>query len=301
MFLFGLITSATAPNCVKAVSTWFRGKELTLANGVFSLFTAVGFMTGSMISATVLSPLLGSWRNVLFFYGASGLIVCILWMFSRGTPSQHASAAGQPQIIPFRQSIAHVVRIKRVWILAILLSGQIACVQGMLGYLPTYLRDIGWAGINADSAATLFHAASMLGALPLAMLSNKSGFRYKMMFLASLATAIGVGMLSLSGGPLVWVAVIIAGMFRDGFMALISTTIIETEAVGTRYAGTALGLAQTVTRITEFFSPPIGNSLATINPRYAFGFWSALCAASLGAYIFLRDRKNAGRLGTPQN
>jgi cyanate permease len=295
MFLYGLLMVATAPGMIKALSIWFPEKQLALANGVVSIGMAIGFMAGSMISATLLSPWLGGWRNVLFFYGAFGALIGILWFFSRSAPeTAEQRQAEQADTIPFRQSISHVLRLKRVWLLALLLAGQIACVQGMLGYLPVYLRDIGWAPVRADTAATIFHAASMVGTLPIAMLSNRMNTRYGVLFVATLATAVGVGMLALSGGPLVWAAVLIAGIVRDGFMAVTTTAIIETDEVGTTYAGTAIGLTQTISRLGEFISPPIGNSLGTINPRFPFIFWAAICAAALSTFIFLKEKKKAG-------
>jgi len=292
MFLYGLLMVATAPGMIKSVSTWFPERQLALANGVLSMAMAIGFMVGSMISATVLSPLLGGWRNVLFFYGAFGIVASILWSFSRSAPARiEKQPAGQADTIPFRQSISHVLRIKRVWLLALLLAGQIACVQGMLGYLPVYLQDIGWSTVSADGAVTLFHGASMIGTIPIVVLSNRSNSRYKVLFVTTLTTAIGVGMLAISGGPLVWVSVLIAGIVRDGFMAVLTTTVIETEEVGTTYAGTAIGLTQTISRLGEFISPPAGNSLGMMNPRFPFILWTAMATAALSVFCFLKEKK----------
>jgi NNP family nitrate/nitrite transporter-like MFS transporter len=296
MFLFGLLMTIVGPSMIKTLSMWFT-KGLALANGIFSMAMAVGFMVGSMISATVLSPALGGWRNVLFFYGAFALISGILWFFSRSMPDDAAASDAEPAAVPFKKSIAHVVRIKRVWLLALIMMGQIGCVQGALGYLPMYLRDIGWSEATADGSVTLFHAASMIGTVPITLLSNKFHSRTPILFIAVLATAIGVGLLAISGGPLVWAAVFIAGIVRDGFMAISTTMIIETGGVGALYAGTAIGMGQTVNRIGEAFSPPIGNSLAAFNPRLPFVFWAALPTAALSVFYFLRE-KTAPRLRT---
>ena len=130
---------------IKTLSTWFTRDRLALANGVLSMSMAVGFMLGSMISATILSPALGGWRNVLFFYGAFALIAGILWLFSRSMPDDAVVTDTGTATVPFKKSLAHVARTKRVWLLALIMLGQIGCVQGTLGYLPVYLRDIGWS------------------------------------------------------------------------------------------------------------------------------------------------------------
>ncbi len=297
MFLFGLLMTTVGPSMIKTLSIWFTKDRLALANGVLSMAMAIGFMLGSMISATILSPALGGWRNVLFLYGAFALIAGILWFFSRSIPDEASASYTGSAKVPFKQSLAHVVRIKHVWFLALIMMGQIGCVQGTLGYLPVYLRDIGWSEAAADGSATLFHAASMIGTVPITLLSNKFCSRTPILFITVLATAIGVGLLAVSGGPLVWVAVFIAGVFRDGFMAISSTMIIETGGVGMLYAGTAVGLAQTVNRIGEAISPPVGNSLAIYNPRLPFVFWAALAAATSSVFYFLRE-KTSDRLRT---
>ena len=45
-------------------------------------------------------------------------------------------------------------------------------------------------------------------------------------------TAAGVGSLAFVSGPLVWVAVILAGITRDGFMAVLLTSVVEIRGVG---------------------------------------------------------------------
>jgi len=220
----------------------------------------------------------------------------VLWFFSRSVPPGTETSPGQISTVPFRQSISHVIHIKRVWLLALGLMFQIACVQGMLGYLPSYLKDIGWVPASADAAVAVFHGASMVGTVPVALLSNRTGSRKTVLLLTTLATAIGVGMLAISGGPLVWASVLIAGVVRDGFMAVLSTSVIQSEGVGTKYAGTGVGLTQTISRLGEFMSPPIGNYLSTIHPRYPFIFWSALAAAALGFFYFLKEKKPGNRM-----
>lgn len=64
IFLSGFLFSAIPMNVHKICSTWFSGRQLGLPNGVVSTGMALGFMTTSILSATVLSPLLGGWRGM---------------------------------------------------------------------------------------------------------------------------------------------------------------------------------------------------------------------------------------------
>ena len=216
MFLFGLVVVVIPVNVHKACGVWFSSKQLGLANGIVAMGMAVGFMAGSMLSATVLSPLLGGWSNVLFLYGGISVVVGILWLLTRSRPSQAdsvESSASHTSTVGFRQALSHVMRIKGVWLLGLISLGQAGCVQGVLGYLPLYLRDVGWAAASADGALTAFHGASMVGVIPITLLSDKLGSRKMILFIALVVTAVGAGLLSVAGGAMVWVLVIMVVSF----------------------------------------------------------------------------------------
>jgi NNP family nitrate/nitrite transporter-like MFS transporter len=281
----------TAPAMIRACGVWFPGRRLGLANGVLSMSMGFGFLVSSMISATVLSPLLGGWRNVLIMYGAASIGISVLWFFTRAEPGRDVSSAEKAESVSFKASLSHVIRIKQIWILGLIMIGQIGCVQGTLGYLPLYLREIGWVEAAADGTLAAFHGISTIFTVPIVLLSDRLGSRRIVLFTATLMTAIGVGLLSVVNGAGVWISVIIAGIIRDGFMALLMTTLLETEGVGTKYAGTAIGLIHTISRVGEMLSPPIGNSLASFNLRYPFILWAGIAAAVLPGFPFIKDTK----------
>ena len=289
MFLFGILNASIPINVHKVASIWFPGRHLGLANGILSLGMGLGLTAGAMISATILSPLLGGWRNVLFLYGAISIGISILWLLTRSELGQVESPSGYAGTVLFRQALSRVVRIRGVWFLGLIMLGQVACTTGMIGYLPLYLRGIGWTAASADGALAASNSASMMVAIPMVLLSDKLGSRKTILLAAMLITAIGVGLLSVVGGAMVWVSVIIASIARDGFMAVTITMIMETEGVGAAYAGTALGLAMTLSRVGGIISPPVGNSLAGINPGLPFIFWAALAAVALFGFHFLKD------------
>jgi len=289
MFLFGILNASIPINVHKVASIWFPGRHLGLANGILSLGMGLGLTAGAMISATILSPLLGGWRNVLLLYGAISIGISILWLLTRSELGQVESPSGYAGTVLFRQALSRVVRIRGVWFLGLIMLGQVACTTGMIGYLPLYLRGIGWTAASADGALAASNSASMMVAIPMVLLSDKLGSRKTILLAAMLITASGVGLLSVVGGAMVWVSVIIASIARDGFMAVTITMITETEGVGAAYAGTALGLAMTLSRVGGIISPPVGNSLAGIKPGLPFIFWAALAAVALFGFHFLKE------------
>jgi len=290
MFLFGLLTAIIPPIVHKACGIWFTKQQLGLANGVVAMGMALGFTAGAMVSATILSPALGGWRNVMFLYGAIAVALSILWLITQNESSRVESSDSNASTVSLSQALSQVIRIRNVWLLGLILVGQLGCVEGMFGYLPLYLRQIGWAEASADGALAAFHAASMIGVVPIALLSDRIGSRKVILFTATLMTAIGVGLLSVAGGAMVWSLVIFAGIVRDAFMAILMTMVIETDGIGVAYAGTAIGLVLTLSRLIGFVSPPIGNSFAAINPSLPFVFWASLAAVALLCFFFLEQK-----------
>ena len=290
VFLFGFLVQAIPTNVHKTCATWFSARHLGLANGIVSMGMALGFLVGSMISATVLSPWLGGWRNVLFFYGLISIAVSVLWHFIQPIPGK-APSASNASTVSLRQALSHVVRLRSVWLLGLAMLSIGGCIQGMFGYLPLYLREIGWPATGADGALAAFHGISAVFVIPLALLSDRLGSRKAVLIAATLMTAIGVGLLSIARGPAVWLSVAVAGIVRDGFMAVLITMIIETRGVGVTRAGTAVGLVMVFSRLGGLVSPLLGNSLADITPGLPFVFWAALAPMALFAFYFVKEDK----------
>lgn len=170
-----------------------------------------------------------------------------------------------------------------------------ACTRGFTGYLPTYLRDIGWPANQADMALSLFYAVSLLAAIPFAVYTDRRRWRRQYLLLAGLMMGGGVALMVVAEGALVWIAVIMAGVVFDGFMAIFMATVLEIRGVGLLFAGTALGFAGMLREVGGVFSPPLGNSLSAVGPSAPFAFWSAL--SFLGAIFFViylkKDRTRA--------
>ena len=297
VFLTGLLTAAIPMNLHKACATWFSGKRLGSANAVISGGMALGFMLGSLISASVLSPWLGGWRNVLFLYGGVGLLMSLPWALAPMSPREKGRPPSEGAARSVRRGLAHVVRLRNVWVYGVALLGVGGGIQGLLGYLPLYLRDLGWTGSTADASLAGFHAISLLAVFPLAVLSDRFGSRRKLLVAATLMIVVGIGLLSVVDGVVIWVAVLLAGAARDGYMAVFMTGVTEVRGVGTDHVGTAIGLAMTLSRVGALIAPPLGNSLAVFGPRAPFLLWAAMAALGLAALGFLErdDRESPPR------
>ena len=285
-FLMALAIWVIPSSVFKTNAAWFSGRPLVIANGAVSAGMGLGFTVGALISATILSPLLGGWQNVLFLYGGISVMIGFLWLFTVKRFSGSAVRAGG---VPLSESIKRVFPIKSIWFIGLTLLGYTACVQGVIGYLPTYLRDIGWTPASADGTLATFNAISTLGAIPLALLADRLGLRKAILFPVLFVTVICVALLSVADNWMVCVLMIFMGVARDGFMAVCLTMSTETKGIGVAYAATAMGLAQTVLNVGSLISPPLGNSLEAINSGFPFFLWAAFGLLGLVAFIFVRE------------
>ncbi len=286
MLLLGVVTPVVLMNNIKTIGQWFPPRQLGLANGAQSMSMALGFMIGSLFSATTFSPSLGGWRNVLIVYGLIGAAFSLPWIFTRTRATPSSTGASRS----VRETVRHVAGLRNIWLLGLGLFGIGGAVQGALGFLPLYLREVGWQPNLADSALSAFHATSMIFVLPIALWSDRLKSRKTLLLIAGLMIASGFGLLGFVSGGMVWAAVLLSGSVRDAFMAIFVTMTIETENVGPLYAGTAVGFAMALTSIGNVIAPPVGNSLAALWPGAPFVFWSILAAFGLICLTFVKEK-----------
>ena len=230
---------------------------------------------------------------MLLFYAVLAVIVGVLWAFTRSEPTSDGQAAAPTERLSLRDSLLRVGRLRNVWLLAVAMFGIGGAIQGSLGYLPLYLRNEGWEQGAADSALASFHFASLLFTLPLTMLSDRLGRRRPLLLVAALMITVGFGLLSVAQGIFVWLAVICAGIMRDGYMATLMTLIIELRGIGPAFAGTATGMIMAISLIGAVVAPPIGNRLEAIGAGVPFLFWAALALVGWVALTAVREERRS--------
>jgi MFS family permease len=286
--LFGLATQIIPINVIKTVSLWFQGRHLGMAQAFPPAGMGAGFMIGAMISATVLSPWLGGWRHVLFLIGFLSVLIGLLWFLTVREPNQ-TEASDSTSTPPLRQSLSHTTHIKAVWLVAVAMLGFAGSADSLMGYLPLYLKGMGWIPASADGALAALNAASMLAAVPLLMLSDRLGLRKAVLLPSVAMSIIGTGLLSVVIGAPVWLLVIMVGLFRDMIFAMSMVMIIETKGIGPEYAGTAGGIILATARLGATCFAPLGNSFASIYPGLPFVFWAALAVLALVCFCFVGE------------
>jgi predicted MFS family arabinose efflux permease len=253
-------------------------------------------MAATMLSATVLSPWLGSWRWVMLFFGVPCVGLGLLWLTTREPDTGELPAAPAAKM-PFKEAIARVARKKEVWLVGLTTTCLWGATMGMVGYLPLYLRNIGWTPAGADSVITVFSGVTAIGVVPMVLLSDKIRSRKTVVFISIVAIIVTLALIPKASTAGIWALVVACGFLRSGGSALFNVIIFEVEGIGGTYGGTATGLANTISMVGAFLGPPLGNSLAEINAGYPFYFWAALATAALPMVFFIKNR--TGQLLSP--
>ncbi len=274
-FLFGMVQPILPMNFIKLNREWFSSRQLGFAAGFMSVGFAMGAMLGSRFSATVLSPLLGGWRAVLIFLGLCSVVLALIWaVVHPPVERQRTISFDMRQVL---SNLRHVARFRELWVIALAVLGVVGLMQGMVGYVPTYLREIGWEAVDADSAIPVFFLASLIGVLPIAHLSDRLGNRRLLMAFGTTMMALGTLLMFFAGESFwaVMLAMAMSGFCFDSFMALMGASITEVEGLEVALVGSALGFSGMLQNLGASLLPPLGNTLSKISLNAPFLLWAA--------------------------
>lgn len=290
MFLFGLLSASTPGVVAKATALWFSGQRLALANALINVAWSLGAMSATMFSATTLSPWLGSWRGVMFFWSVPCAALGLVWLFTGHEPAKNEVPEVAAVTIPFREALSHVAHIKDVWIIGLLTLAHFGATMGFMGYLPLYLRNSGWTTTAADSSITVLNGVGTLGIIPMVLLSDKIRSRKVILAISIISLTAILALLPYVNSTGVWLLIIIGGFLRSGGPSMINVMIFETKGVGGTYGGTAMGLSGAIGMVGASLSPPLGNSFAGISSGLPLLFWASLSILALVPLFFTKTK-----------
>ena len=288
--LVGPFAALIPINLHKAGAQVFPRYQLAIANGGVSVGMAFGFAMGAFTAATYLAPALGGWGNVLKLSGVASILLGLIWsLIPRGTGVSNINRDAVK--MGLKDSLLYVLGIRDVRMICLAVFGYGACVEGLLGYMPLFLRQVGWLENRADLALTTFHIASLVATIPVTLLSDRWGRRQPFLLLGSSLLAISTALVPWMPATGVFVVMLTGGFMRDAFMSVFITRLMESRGIGPEYSGGALGLAMTGMRIGGAIAPPSGNALASFGSRAPFLSWTLFCVISILVFAQLRDAR----------
>lgn len=291
MLLIGVGSSFLMPNLPKSLGHWFPSSELGLANGFLVAGICVGSGSALMLSGVYLSPLMGGWRNVMWFYGliCIGLGVLWIWIFREGESFSHK----HPQVcekFAFRKAIFVVIRIRDLWFLTASRFCIFGALIAVIGFLPEILVAKGMKPSLAHLSSSLIYYANVIGVIAIPLLSDRFGLRKIFIWPFSLLGAFLVISLGMFEGIACLIICALLGLIV-GFIPLMMTMPMEMEGIGHKYFGTALGLSLSIGSIGSFIAPILGGKIIDSTGRHetAFIFWGVLMVVGALFILFIKE------------
>lgn len=296
MFLTGACIALVFPNVQRIAAVFFPKSQVGMATGVSVSGFAVGGMLTTAFGGTMFMPLLGGWRNVLFAYSGLCIAMGVAWLWlmrgqaGNGSTGHSGESLSKPS---FGESMRAVFRMKETWLLSLGNLGVVGSFIALNGYLPVYLERIGLPKSLGDTMSSTLFVASIVGAIGVPALAARLGSARVIIIMSSVATAIGIALLSISGPGGFWVLIPLIGGLTQGIGTLVIAHTIQIKAIGMKYAGTALGMIGASANFGGFVMPLVGGNLAETNPIWPFIMWSLVCILATSCFVMLKAPRGA--------
>jgi cyanate permease len=267
MFIMGAGIAVVGPNMPKALGMWFPKSELAMANGIAMASMGIGGALAMGISATVLSPVLGGWRNIMMIVSVFVLASGVLWIFF--FREQQAAGAEKP-----RQNIAanfkKVLGVKDLWLLAAFYAFNMVGLMSTIALLPATLEERGIA--NAGVYVSIMMGATVVFNIVGGLLSDRTGKRKP--FLLASAAMLGlcfISFVTVTGVPLI-AALVLAGAALGTIATVLMIIPVELETIGPQLAATAVGLIFMIGNTAGFIGPIVSGKLIDVTGSAWGGF-----------------------------
>ena len=297
LFAFGgPLISVGAP---KVVAGWFSGAERNFATGAYISGPIVGIVIGLALATNVIVPLTGSWRGVQFTYGIAALVAGLIWYVLAREPARPLVATKAASKLVRQDEAGSVLwtllRVGNVRLVLILAIASFLLQHGLVNWAPTLLKEAGMTSDRASLWAAIGVAAGAIGVLTVPSFARLG--RRRIILAAMLAwAALGTAGLALTGGGGLITSLLIANIASTPIFPILTLILIDTEEVGLKRIGAAVGLAFAASEIGGFAGPFMLGVVRDVTGSLDTGVLAlaAITAALILVTPFIRERRPEG-------
>jgi predicted MFS family arabinose efflux permease len=253
------------PTVGAVVMSWFPPNERPYINSVVMVSAYVGLTLAYMLAVPVFK-LVGTWQNTLAVFGASIIVVALLWaIFGKVRTSEESgsgiqSAAQKNQTLEKKESgLAQAANRKEVWLVLAMMTGQMWTFNTFTTYLPVYFQQIrGLDAAAAGAIAGILPLAGIFGAVVCGVTTGALGLRKPFTWPFFVFMLLGaIGSISISPGPLLYLAVGIMGFAVAGFTVVFLQIPMDLEGTTPEMVGGAIAIIMGSSYIISYFSPMV--------------------------------------------
>jgi len=294
MFSYGVSLAFIVPNLTKAIGQWFHPTELGMANGLLLVGASTGVAIGSMLSAAVLSPLLGGWKGVMWLAAGFTVLLWVGWTAQTREPPLVGAIRHNLPPAGFCEVLKKVLTIRELWLLSTLEFCIVGSWIAWHGMLPDILVlkgiSAGTAGIFLSMGIWAATACNIIGPYASDRLRTRKLFIWPSLILVTICWSIQ----GFTMGTLLIISIVLIGVSIGIVIPILRTLILEIEEVGPHSGGSAIGFAFTLNRFGAFIWPIVMGALIDRTglpwpPLVLLGFIGLI---GLGASLFVKETRS---------
>jgi cyanate permease len=256
--LFGIGGPMVSIGTPKLISIWFKGRERGTASGINASGSSVGSMAALGLTNSVVLPLVGGWRNVLYSYGIFGLSVALIWLLlGRRDPPQNSKEAITEPLERNRRrgAIIEVLRNTSIWLIVVIGVVFFLTTHGLQNWLPRILELKGLSPVVAGYATSLMTLSGVLGSLLVPQFMYRSKHRRSITAGVLVVSGASILLVGAGGGFFLWVGILSAGFFTRALMPVLTAMLMDMPEVGPERMGMVGGLFFSVGEVGGFLGP----------------------------------------------
>jgi len=252
--LMGVGLGTLGGNAPKLVGQWFHVKQIYLGVGLILTALAVGPMLSLATGAL--------WPTWSFGFLVVGLVLAlatVVWaIWGKDRPREYTEHGQTIVGIPMKESLLAVIKSKNLWLIIGSYALANSLITAYVGGMPlVYITDREVPQLLAGLVCAIGGLGYTVGIPFFAWFAEKVGYMKPVL-------VVGVGLAGLGGyltylfapGPGMWLFAVAPGFFMGAAPGLIMQMPLRFKEIGTRYAGTAVGLIGSVTAAATFIMLP---------------------------------------------
>ena len=273
MFFIGAGIAIFTTLIPKVASTWFPPHQMAIANGIGMSSMQLGGAIGMALAVKVLAPTFGGWRGTTVAVAVASLAAGLIWaIFYR---DRSVEGGGAPQEANMSENFKKVMKVREVWLIAIVYGIFMIDLMAIVTHLPLRLEQKGVA--NAGGYVGLWLMVAVVFNVVGGILSDIFGKRKPFVVFTAIIFGLCIPtFIMVTGVPLI-VSIIISGAAAGAAVPVIMTIPAEMKQVGPALAGTSMGLIFMLGNAGGFVGPVVAGMLmdAFPTPTPAFIFMGA--------------------------
>lgn len=281
----GFLGCAVQTVTIKLYGAWFEDK-LDFAMGVFFACACAGIGLG-----LATSPMFPDVNSAYIFSDVMTAVALVLWiLFARNTPA----GMSLPEPEPVIKNLGVVARNKYVWLVGIIVGLGLGTATNYSGILPQALIDV--RGVDPTLAGTMAAVIQFVGIAGsiIGPIMCRKNPRLMCAFIAVFGGFIMIANWFVPLGPIMWIILIINGIFSVASGPVIQAMPFSLDGVGFKYAGAAGGLVGMVSLVISYFLPILIGVIA--GPDYTVNFILEGVFYAAAAIPLLMLPKNVGKV-----